>query len=373
MQLFKQETIAGLMCFRLVFGMGLAGSMVMASSGLAQPADSTSIAAKAKPPVNTVLATVQVGGNPTAMVVSPDNTTVYVATNLGDQSINVLDATNNYASKGTIVVNGFANHLAISPDGNTLYAAGSYFSSGFQGNVSIINTTTYQVVTTLPINGFANGLAITPDGKTLCVPYTNYSYELPGGVEMFDTSTNVGTTIQTGGGPFEFVITEQGKQADLLNEGGYLQFINPVTGTLSDSIAGGGQIYNPLGMTTDLSGSTLYIANQGNYVTVSNAKDGKVIKQLLVSPNIAYEIFLGHPAVTLDGQYLYVPYTYNHTLNQYINQVAMFDVSTGKIVGSPIAAGSYPVWAQMAPNGDRLYVANEQGSTVTVIDTTPTP
>jgi DNA-binding beta-propeller fold protein YncE len=357
--------------------MGLAGSMVMASSGLAQLADSISVAAK--PPLNMVTNTVPVGGTPSAILVSPDNQTVYVVTNASiDVIINVLDATNNYASKGTIAVSGVANYLAISPDGNTLYAAGYYFNSGFAGNVSIIDTTqpTYPVVMTLPINGFATGLAVTPDGKTLFVPYTNYSFYLPGGVAMFATSNYAETSIQTGGAPFEFVIAEQGKQVDLLNGNpgtGYLQFINPVTGTLSNSIAGGGQIHYPVGMTTDASGSTLYIANGSNYVTVCNAKDGKVTKQFLVSPNIAYQIELGQPAVTLDGQYLYVPWAYNDTLGQDRQQVAMFDVSTGKIVGSAIAVGFFPVWAQMAPNGDTLYVANGHDGTVTVINTTPAP
>jgi DNA-binding beta-propeller fold protein YncE len=363
------------MCLRLLFGMGLSGSMMMASSGLAQPADSISVAAKAKVPQNTVIATVPVGAS--AIVVSPDNNTVYVANNSSIESVVVLDATNNYAVKGTIAVPGVANYLAISPDGNTLYVAGYNYNSGIAGNVYVIatNQPTYPVVMTLAISGLPQGLAVTPDGKTLFVPYTNYSYELPGGVEMFATSNYAETPIQTGGAPFEFVIAEQGKQADLLNGipgTGYLQFINPVTGTLSSSIAGGGQIHYAVGMTTDASGSTLYIANLGNYVTVCNAKDGKVIKQILVSPNIDDKIGLGQPAVTPDGQYLYVPLMYNYTLQKDPNQVAMFDVSTGKIVGPPIAVGLSPVWAQMAPNGDTLYVANQDG-TVTVVDTTPTP
>ncbi|MBV8099469.1 MAG: YncE family protein [Verrucomicrobia bacterium] len=377
MQLFKQQTVARLMCLRLVFGMGVSGSMMMASSGLAQPADSIGIAATGTSPKNTVITTVQLGVDqtPSAIVVSPDNKTVYVATEY--ENVAVLDATNNYMVKATISLPGtVSDYLAISPDGTTLYVGGyATPPTGIVGNVSVIDTTqpTYPVKANLVINGFAKGLAVTLDGKSLYVPYSGYSESTPGGVEIFDMSKNVGTTIQTGGEPFEFILTEEGKQADLLNGGGtgYLQFINTVTGTLSRSTVAGGRIFFPLGMTTDASGSTLYIASDLNYVTVCNAKTGAVIKRFLVSPNIASQTYLGQTAVTPDGRYMYVPYAYNYTLREYINQVAMFDVGTGKIVGSPIQVGSYPVWAQMAPNGDTLYVANSIGGSVTVVDTTP--
>jgi DNA-binding beta-propeller fold protein YncE len=169
------------------------------------------------------------------------------------------------------------------------------------------------------------------------------------------------------------VITQQGKQADLLNSAGsgYLQFINTVSETVSSSTGGGEPIFLPAGMTSDASGTTLYIATDESYVALCDATNGKVTKQILVSPSITTPMYLGQPAVTPNGQYLYVPYGYNGTTNELQNQVAMFDVGTGKMVGSPIAVGAYPVWLQMAPNGDRLYVANENANTVTVIDTAP--
>lgn len=59
---------------------------------------------------------------------------------------------------------------------------------------------------------------------------------------------------------------------------------------------------------------------------------------------------------------------YDYQGDTLLNQVAVFDVATGKMVGKPIAVGAYPFWLQMAPNGDTLYVANENDGTVTVID-----
>jgi DNA-binding beta-propeller fold protein YncE len=124
-------------------------------------------------------------------------------------------------------------------------------------------------------------------------------------------------------------------------------------------------------MTSDATGSTLYITNQFSYVIVRDLKDGKVTKEFLVAPDIATNMYLGQPAVTPNGKYLYVPFAYNNSTGQNQDQVQMFDVATGKAVGTPITVGNRPFWAQMAPNGDTLYVANGEDDTVTVIDTTP--
>jgi DNA-binding beta-propeller fold protein YncE len=104
----------------------------------------------------------------------------------------------------------------------------------------------------------------------------------------------------------------------------------------------------------------------------------KVEKAILVAPNNAEDLHPGQPAVSLNGKYLYIPYYYTldwtsggtQTVN-YGDEVAMFDVATGKIVGSPITVGQGPSYCRFAPNGKTLYVSNWASGTVTVIDTTP--
>jgi YVTN family beta-propeller protein len=354
---------------RLVLALGLSGSLMTASSGLGQLAESVGMTAK--PPKNTVIATVKVGGNPSAIVVSLDNKTVYVANYLSS-SVSVLDATNNYAVKGTATVGHYPNYLAISPDGNTLYVA--CFAD--PGAVSVVDTTqpTYPTKTTLTVGPYPYGLAVTPDGKELYVAGPSEPYGPQGTVSVFDTSTNtLTTTLQPGGSPYQFVFTNKGKQADLLNYGGggFLQFISTVSGKLSSSTGAGGRMFLPSGMTSDASGSTLYITNEFSYVIVCDAKDGKVTNEFLVAPSIATNMYLGQPAITPNGKYLYVSFIYNNSTGQNEHQVQMFDVSTGKAVGTPITVGNHPFWAQMAPNGNTLYVANGEDATVTVIDTTP--
>ena len=359
-EISKQRTVVSRVSLRPVLAMVLAGSIMTASSGLAQPADSIGIAAKI--PKNTVVTTVPVGTQPLGMVVSSDNKTVYVA-NQGSNTVSVLDATNGYAVKATTAVGAAPRYLAISPNGKTLYV-----SCNGAGSVYVIDTTqsTYPVTTTLTAGDSPEGIAVTPNGKELYV-----ANQGSGTVSVFDTSGSTSPkTITTEGAPFLVLFTEQGKQADLLNSAGtgYVQFIKAVSGVVSSSTGAGGSIFFPIGFVTDRSASTLYITSATNYATLCDAKTGKVTKQFLVTPSLFPGAELGQPAVTPNGKYLYVAYTYEGYTP--LNQVAMFDVATGKMVGTPIAVGAYPFWLQMAPNGDTLYVANENDGTVSVIDTT---
>ena len=146
-----------------------------------------------------------------------------------------------------------------------------------------------------------------------------------------------------------------------------MQFINTASGTISGSTGAAGRIryFYPAGLVTDSNASSLYIASQINYVTVCDSSDGRVIKQLLAQTDVSESVELGQPAVTPNGQYLYVPYAAGE------NQVVMLNIGTGKLVGSPIQVGNEPRLAQVAPNGDTLYVANYIDGSITVIDTTP--
>jgi YVTN family beta-propeller protein len=355
---------------RLRKGFFLAAAIASSSTGFAQ--ETNSVVTNAQLPQNTVVATVSVGYDPDGIVVSPDNTTVYVA-NESSGTISVIDATNNYAVKATTSVGLDPYFLAISPDGKTLYVSNNIES----GTVSVIDTTqpTYPVIATLSVGTFPNGLAVTPDGTELYVANYGYAFrQIPGSISVFDTATNtLKATIDTGGSPWLILFTKKGKRADVLNYlgTGFIQFVNPVSQTLSHSTGGAGQIFFPDGMTSDASGSTLYITDEDNFVSVCNASTGEMTAQLSAVSSVYSAFELGQPAVSKNGKYLYVPYHYNLATETAANQVVMIDVTTGKIVGSPITVGYDPYWAQISPNGQTLYVANTYDGTVSVINITP--
>ena len=340
-------------------------------------------------PKNAVIATVTVGQNPHCVVVSPDSQTVYVA-NTNSNTVSVIDAASNYTVEATVTISNSVNFLALSRDGNTLYVSETPQTSG-PGVVELYDVTapgSPTLTTTLTAGYYPRRMAVSPDGKALYVANGNLSFArgpqngTTGTVSVFNTETNLlVNTIVFNGFPFQVTFTDNGQQADLLNEGGTgcIQFINTASGTVSPSTAAGGRIFHPAGMVSNPRNTTLYFADGQNYVTVCSAKDGTVQKTFLAVPNVFFPAFLGQPALTPNGAYLYLPYAsgpggvFNSDASVAGpgNTVGMIAVSTGKVVGSLIIVGNGPVWAQISPDGKILYVCNTFDGTVSVIDITP--
>ena len=347
-------------------------------------------------PQNTVITTVTVGESPNCLVISPDSQTVYVG-NSGSNTVSVIDVANKYTVEATVTIPNFLNFLALSVDGKTLYVSETPSSSG-AGVVEVYNVTTPAsptLTTTLTAGYYPQGMAVSPDGTTLYVANgervflgraasaTNARTLQTGTVSVFSTETNtLIKTIFCKGFPFQLAFTSSGVQLDVLNEAGtgFIQFITTASKRVSATTAAGGLIFHPSGMVSNASGTTLYFADGQDYVTVCSAKTGAVKRTFLAVPSIFNAVFFGQPALTLDGTYLYLPYagggvvkTADLSMAGPGNSVAMIDVSTGDIVGSLILVGNNPVWAQVSPDGNTLYVCNRNDGTVSVIDITPAP
>lgn len=358
MEISKQQTLVRPMGRRLILALCLSGSLIV-SSGFA-----------AAPPYNTVITTVSVGQSPVAIAVSPNDKTAYVA-NYNSGSISVIDASNNYQVAATTTVAPNPQYLAVSPDGTRLYVS----SAGNPGTISVIDTTksTYPLLKSFSV-GSDNlaGLAVTPNGNELYVANPgDLADGIAGTVLVLDTSTYaLSTKLKTGGQPSQVLLPIHGTKAYVLNSAGsgYAQFIAWSSGTIARTDVAGGRIFYPTGVDTEGTAAKLFITSQVNYVSVYDTKNGTVINQFLAQTDISTAMELGKPAVKPNGQYLYVPYSYNATTGAYPDQVVMLLVYTGTILGEPITVGKHPVWAQLAPDGDTLYVANENDGTVTVID-----
>ncbi|MSW46351.1 MAG: beta-propeller fold lactonase family protein, partial [Actinobacteria bacterium] len=132
--------------------------------------------AGADAPSFSVVATVGVG-SPTAVAVSPDGSRAYVSNGSGN-SVSVIDTSTNEVVV-ELVVGLYPSSVAVSPDGSRVYVA-NYDSS----SVSVIDTSTNEVVATVDVESVPRRVAVSPDGSRL------YLANSSDGVIVFDTSTN---------------------------------------------------------------------------------------------------------------------------------------------------------------------------------------
>jgi len=153
-------------------------------------------------PAKKALAEVKVGFNPGAVAVSPDGRHVYVANRGGEEpSVSVIDT-----AIGEVVANipsrnerGAAspNGVAVSPDGGRVYAGSSW--------LSVIDTSTNEVIDVIESRNQLNGVAVAPDGRFVFAADVTSSY-----VSVIDTAANaVVTNIRTGAGPDDLAVTAQ--------------------------------------------------------------------------------------------------------------------------------------------------------------------
>lgn len=316
-------------------------------------------------PSNMVVATIPVGTTPQWCGVSPDSGTVYVV-NAGG-TVSVINAATNTVTF-TISVGGLTYDGILAPDGKTLYVVDEA-----DHTVSVIATATNTVTDTVKVGKHAGRLAVSPDGKTLYVGRDfGGAHNGLGFIKIIDTATNAITgTIDLG-------------RCDLLNlfftpdgSSAYLSGANEYAGdgrfpqklvqidAASQTIVGTTAlkpVVNLAGyayMTISPDGKKLYV-ERTNAIAVIDTSDKKVRKTISLPGSATV------PAVTPDGQYLYVP-----IYSTSPGTVVMISTASGQVVGEPITVGSVPAWVTIAPNANFAYVTNSQDNTVTVINISP--
>lgn len=329
----------------------LAMASVMTTSALADGSSANVVVSNALP-VNKVVATVPVGSFPYGLVVSPDNSTVYVL-NSGSNSVSVIDATTN-TLKTTIAVGTYPEFGAVTPDGTTLYV-----TNYGDATVSVISTASNAVINTLAVGLHPQGIAVTLDGKEVYVADINSM------VSVINTATTNVTSIPVTGAPYWISFSPSGKQAYVVNSAvsGFISIINVATKAVSAKILGGGQMYAPLSLSVAPSG-TLYVSDYFNYVAaISPAGVLKNVGLIVPIANVATSYYVGQSVVTPNGKYVYAA-------NYSNSNVVMFNGDL-KQVGQPITTGNEPAFMAVAPNGKTLYVGNYSDASVSVINIAP--
>ena len=150
---------------------------------------------------NTVVATIPVAGRPVGITISPDGERAYVA-NSGEQVVSVISTATNTVLDAIDVGPGSPSRVALTPDGAFLYVSRAFAPHG----VAVISTETHEVVDAIEVGSGPFGLAVTPDGAFAYVALNN----APGGVAVVETATNQVVTTVAEANAADVAITPDG-------------------------------------------------------------------------------------------------------------------------------------------------------------------
>jgi YVTN family beta-propeller protein len=239
---------------------------------------------------NHVLGTIPVPAGPHGLVMTPDDSRVYLSSE-GASTVSIIDTTSDQVT-GSLFVGPSPHGLAITPDGSSVLVA------IFGGDlVSAIDTATNEVVWSVPVTSPHN-LAISPDGLTayvasqdsaapsltmLNVPDHHQADRIPldhmpmtltftpdgkqlwfteAGVDelqVLDSATNaIVGTISVGAGPSHVVFTSTGLLGLVVGDAGGVALLDPPTGTSLASLTLG----LPGGVAASADGLTAYVTDQ---------------------------------------------------------------------------------------------------------------
>jgi YVTN family beta-propeller protein len=308
---------------------------------------------------NTVIKNIPVSRNTTAVAITPDGKTAYVALNAlrpGGRGAVIPVSTSTYrAGRPIKVASILPATMLITPNGKTLYA-GDWDS----GTVIPIRTATNTAGRPIKTgaNPFAIAMAITPDGKTVYV----VNEEPHGTVTPIDTAANAaGKNIKVGVTPFAIVITPDGKTAYVLNlaQGepgkGTVTPINTAANTAGKPIpikhAAFPLASNLMVITPD--GKTLYAVSNTTLTPIDTATN-TALPAIRVAPRYGLDTAA---AITPDGRTVYVDGEFARSNRGFIVPVS---TATGD-VGKAIVVRGSPGLMAITPDGKTLYILRAGG------------
>lgn len=320
---------------------------------------------------------IEVNDRPLGMAVSPDHTTLAVATgsNFNPKAVHLINLASNRVTQTITVGDSFVG-IAFSNDGNTLYVGG-----GSNNDVKILRRDATGAFVagpgvTIP-GGAPSGLALSPDNAFLYV-----ACNLRHTVAVVNTKTLTYAEVEVGTYPYTVVVSPDGGRIYVSNWGGRKPRAgdatdgqNPVvvdprtgipsTGTVSVINAATLQVdaeiptgLHPSGLAMRGDGAYLFVANaNSDTVTVIDTASSQALGEIHVSPGQKSPLGSSPDAVAVspDGSTLYVANAAN-------NAIAVVNINGhGRQVVGYIPTGWYPTAVNVSPDGTELYVASGYG------------
>jgi YVTN family beta-propeller protein len=289
-----------------------------------------------------------------------------------------------------------------------------YITNEISGDLSVIDSTTMDVVSTIPLGKRPRGIHASPDGKTIYVALSGSPPAPPGvdestlpppdkdadGIGVFDVAQNKMVRMLKGGSdPENFDVSLDGKTIYVSNEDASgVSFIDIAAGTITKTIKTGEE---PEGVKLTPDGKLVYSTAEGDgTVSVIDTSAGTLVKTFKVGRRPRNVVFmpsgkrayvnaendgavylldteknemiqpiqLGTPgeikpmglALSLDSAKLYVTSGRGH-------KVFVIDTSTNQVAGS-FEVGQRPWGLALSPDGKTLFTANGPSNDVSVVD-----
>jgi DNA-binding beta-propeller fold protein YncE len=267
--------------------------------------------------------------------------------------------------------------LVVSPDDQTIYLANSTDS------ITPVSAVTGKTGRSIPISGGTPGggaylgeLAITPDGRTLFATVSSPTAGAGLPLARIDLRTGQETgQVRVPGGVADFVLSRDGKTLYAAGAGNTLLAVDTATDRTKRTIPVPGYLANEGAMALSPDGGTLYVATSDDG---SVASTGAVTPVNLRTGATGPAVYVGWEptslALTPDGRTLYAAIDgIDGEAGQVApNRVAVIDTATGRVRAS-IPWQVPPLYVVMAPNGRTVWVVSIIGGRVSTADNTVTP
>ncbi|MCW4046139.1 MAG: YncE family protein [Candidatus Bathyarchaeota archaeon] len=289
--------------------------------------------------------TINVGGTPFGVAVTPDGKYVYVS---NFENVSVIDtATNRVVT--SIVTEKLPMGIAVTPDGKSVYVT---HSTSEPPIASVISTATNTVVDTIELEHSANeGIAITHDGKYVYMTtwegvmvistetnkVTEYIYIAPLNPDWTDPTN--GITIPSSGNPHSVALSPDDKYAYVGTADFRVVVIDISTNKIVKTIEVESGIWD------------IAVAPDGKHLYATSGDDKIFIIDTAANAVTATLTGFGSPlgiAVTDDGKYAYVGNNWNST-------VFVLNTATN-VVDKTITVGQGPREVVFSPDGKHAYV-----------------
>jgi YVTN family beta-propeller protein len=248
-----------------------------------------------------------------------------------------------------------------------------YVTNEISGDLSVIDSTSLDVVATVPLGKRPRGIHASPDGKTIYVALSGSPPAPPGvdesklpppdhsadGIGVVDVATNkLVRMLKAGSDPENFDVSLDGKTIYVSNEDASgVSFIDVAAGELTKTIKTGEE---PEGVKVNLDGKLVYSTNEEDgTVSVIDTAAGKLLKTFKVGRRPRNIVFMP------DGQHAYV-----NAEND--GGIVLFDPIKYKQI-QPIKLGTpgeiKPMFLLLSPDASKLYVSTGRAHKVFIVDT----